>query len=71
MLSTLLKASKSRPELIIVALMVTIIAMLIVPLPIVLVDFLIALNIVIAILLFMGSFYASEFSAFRRFRRSC
>ncbi|MBR8313142.1 EscV/YscV/HrcV family type III secretion system export apparatus protein [Burkholderia dolosa] len=67
MLSTLLKASKSRPELIIVALMVTIIAMLIVPLPIVLVDFLIALNIVIAILLFMGSFYAERILSFSTF----
>ncbi|WP_317623768.1 MULTISPECIES: EscV/YscV/HrcV family type III secretion system export apparatus protein [Burkholderia] len=47
--------------------MVTIIAMLIVPLPIVLVDFLIALNIVIAILLFMGSFYAERILSFSTF----
>lgn len=67
MFATLLKGSKSRPELIIVALMITIIAMLIVPLPILLVDFLIALNIVIAILLFMGSFYAERILSFSTF----
>ncbi|KVO87681.1 type III secretion system protein InvA [Burkholderia ubonensis] len=67
MLSTLLKDAKSRPELIIVMLMVTIIAMLIVPLPTLLVDILIALNIVIAILLFMGSFYAEKILSFSTF----
>ncbi|MFH5255809.1 EscV/YscV/HrcV family type III secretion system export apparatus protein [Burkholderia semiarida] len=67
MLSTLLKDMKSRPELIIVVLMVTIIAMLIVPLPTLLVDCLIALNIVIAILLFMGSFYAERILSFSTF----
>jgi len=57
----------ARPELIIVMLMVMIIAMLIVPLPTILVDFLIALNIVIAILLFMGSFYVEKILNFSTF----
>jgi type III secretion protein V len=57
----------ARPELIILSLMVMIIAMLVIPLPTILVDFLIGLNIVIAILVFMGSFYIErvlQFSAF-------
>jgi type III secretion protein V len=57
----------TRPELLILLLMVTIIAMLVIPLPTILVDFLIGLNIVIAILVFMGSFYIErvlQFSAF-------
>jgi type III secretion protein V len=57
----------ARPELMILALMVMIISMLVIPLPTILVDFLIGLNIVIAILVFMGSFYIErvlQFSAF-------
>jgi type III secretion protein V len=57
----------ARPELMILALMITIIAMLVIPLPTILVDFLIGVNIVIAILVFMGSFYIErvlQFSAF-------
>jgi len=57
----------ARPELIIVVLMVVVIAMLILPLPTFLVDFLIALNIVIAILLFMGSFYVERILNFSTF----
>lgn len=57
----------ARPELIIVLLMVMIIAMLVVPLPTFLVDFLIALNIIIAILLFMGSFYIETVLNFSTF----
>ncbi|SDD38767.1 type III secretion protein V [Cupriavidus sp. YR651] len=67
MMTTLLHHARSRPELIIVCLMVMIIAMLIVPLPTHLVDFLIALNIVIAILLFMGSFYIDRILSFSTF----
>lgn len=58
---------RARPELLIVLLMVMIIAMLIVPLPTFMVDFLIALNIVIAILLFMGSFYVDKILNFSTF----
>ena len=54
MLDKFLRSIISRPELLILTLMVMIIAMLIIPLPTPLVDFLIGLNIVIAILVFMG-----------------
>jgi type III secretion protein V len=57
----------SRPELLILLLMVTIIAMLIIPLPTWLVDFLIGLNIVIAVLVFMGSFYIERILHFSSF----
>lgn len=67
MISKLLTNTKAHPELIIVMLMVMIIAMLIVPLPMFLVDFLIGLNIVIAILLFMGSFYVDRILNFSTF----
>jgi type III secretion protein V len=58
MLKNLLTQAHSRPELVILALMVLVIAMLIVPLPPVVLDLLIAVNIVTALLVFMGSFYA-------------
>jgi len=57
----------NRPELVIVALMVTIIAMLIIPLPPVLIDSLIGFNIVLAAMVFIGSFYIKailDFSSF-------
>lgn len=57
----------SRPELLILLLMVTIIAMLVIPLPTILVDFLIGLNIVISILVFMGSFYIERILNFSSF----
>ncbi|GGY24015.1 EscV/YscV/HrcV family type III secretion system export apparatus protein [Paludibacterium paludis] len=58
---------KSRPELLILLLVVTIIAMLIIPLPTFLVDFLIGLNITIALLVFMGSFYIERILGFSTF----
>jgi type III secretion protein V len=67
MIQRFLRSVHARPELIIVMLMVMIIAMLIVPLPTFLVDFLIALNIVVAILLFMGSFYVEKILNFSTF----
>ncbi|PRC93858.1 EscV/YscV/HrcV family type III secretion system export apparatus protein [Solimicrobium silvestre] len=67
MISRFLTNARAHPELIIVMLMVMVIAMLIVPLPTFLVDFLIALNIVIAILLFMGSFYVERILNFSTF----
>ena len=57
MFNSLLNGVRLRPELIILLLMVMIIAMFIIPLPTYLVDFLLALNMVLAILVFMGSFY--------------
>lgn len=56
-----------RQDLFMVALIVMIIAMLIVPLPTVLVDFLIASNIVLALLIFISTFYVQsviDFSSF-------
>lgn len=67
MLDKILRNVVSRPELLILALMVMIIAMLIIPLPTPLVDFLIGLNIVLAILVFMGSFYIERILSFSTF----
>ncbi|MGL4277925.1 MAG: hypothetical protein ACRCS2_11905, partial [Morganella morganii] len=50
MLTTFIYAVKSRPEIAVLLIMVMVIAMLIIPLPKMLVDFLIGLNIVISIL---------------------
>jgi type III secretion protein V len=61
------RAASERQELVIVGMIVLIIAMLIVPLPTVLVDFLIACNIVLALLIFLSTFYVGrvlEFSSF-------
>ncbi len=62
-----LRAVAARPELLILSLMVMIIAMLIIPLPTPLVDFLIGLNIVISLLIFMGSFYIERILGFSTF----
>ncbi|NVZ99851.1 EscV/YscV/HrcV family type III secretion system export apparatus protein [Pseudomonas gingeri] len=67
MLDQLLRSVSARPELLILSLMVMIIAMLIIPLPTPLVDFLIGLNIVISLLIFMGSFYIESILAFSTF----
>ncbi|MGY4730894.1 EscV/YscV/HrcV family type III secretion system export apparatus protein [Burkholderia pyrrocinia] len=67
MLKNVLTKIQSRPELIVLCLMVLVIAMLIVPLPSYVLDFLIGFNIVTALLVFMGSFYIVnilEFSTF-------
>ncbi len=58
---------RNRPELLILALVIMIIAMLIIPLPTYLVDFLIGLNIVISLLVFMGSFYIDRILNFSTF----
>lgn len=67
MLNVFLRNVSARPELLILTLMVMIIAMLIIPLPTVLVDFLIGLNIVISLLVFMGSFYIERILSFSTF----
>ena len=67
MLNVFLRNVSARPELLILSLMVMIIAMLIIPLPTVLVDFLIGLNIVISLLVFMGSFYIERILSFSTF----
>lgn len=67
LLNGFLRNVGARPELLILTLMVMIIAMLIIPLPTLLVDFLIGLNIVISLLVFMGSFYIERILAFSTF----
>lgn len=67
MLLSLFNSIRSRPELLILVLMVMIISMFVIPLPTYLVDFLIALNIVLAILVFMGSFYIDRILSFSTF----
>lgn len=56
----LLSKVRTHPELLILMLIVVIVAMLIIPLPTVLVDTLIAVNIAIALLVLIGSFYVDR-----------
>ncbi len=64
MFNKVLVGLRSHPELIILGLMVMIIAMLIIPLPTYLIDFLIGLNLTLAILVFLGSFYVDRILSF-------
>lgn len=57
----------SRPELIVLLIMVMVVVMLIIPLPTYLVDFFIALNLTISLLIFLGSFYISRILDFSTF----
>lgn len=63
----MLDQMRGHPELIILALMVIIIAMLVIPLPTYLIDFLIGLNMILAILVFLGSFYINRILSFSSF----
>lgn len=66
MFANCLSKLSQRPELFLVVLMVVILAMLIIPLPTWLIDILLAINISISILIFIGTFYIQkvlEFSA--------
>lgn len=67
MLTTFIHAVKSRPEIAVLLIMVMVIAMLIIPLPKMLVDFLIGLNIVISILMLLLSFYITRILGFTSF----
>jgi type III secretion protein V len=58
---------KDHPELVILLLVITIIAMLVIPLPTALVDFLIGLNILISALVFLSSFYIDRILSFSSF----
>lgn len=58
---------RSHPELLLLLLVVTIIAMLIIPLPTPLVDLLLAVNISIALLVLIGSFYVDKILTFSSF----
>ncbi|MEG2805975.1 EscV/YscV/HrcV family type III secretion system export apparatus protein [Stenotrophomonas sp.] len=56
-----------RPELALVALMAVVVAMLIIPLPTFLVDLLIGLNMAVAIVIFLSSFYVERILNFSTF----
>lgn len=58
---------RHHPELFILVLIVVIISMLVIPLPTYLVDFLIGLNIVLSILVFLASFYIDRILNFSTF----
>lgn len=58
---------RSHPEIFILVLIVVIISMLVIPLPTYLVDFLIGLNMVISILVFLASFYIDRILNFSTF----
>lgn len=67
MLKNFILQLRSRPELIILAMMILVVVMLVIPLPTPLVDLLIGLNLTMALLIFLGSFYITrilEFSSF-------
>lgn len=66
-IARLLLGVSKRPELMVLVIMVMVIAMLIIPLPTVLVDLLIGLNIMISVLIFMGSFYITRVLDFKSF----
>ncbi|RYH14982.1 MAG: EscV/YscV/HrcV family type III secretion system export apparatus protein, partial [Alcaligenaceae bacterium] len=56
-----------RPELLVLTLMTVIIAMLIIPLPTWLIDALIAVNMITAALIFVGSFHIQSITTFSSF----
>ncbi|WP_421569838.1 EscV/YscV/HrcV family type III secretion system export apparatus protein [Stenotrophomonas sp. PD6] len=56
-----------RPELVLVVLMAVVIAMLIIPMPTILVDLLIGLNMAVAIIIFLSSFYVERILGFSTF----
>lgn len=58
---------RNRPELIILTIMIMVVVMLIIPLPTYLVDFLIGLNLTMALLIFLGSFYITRILDFSTF----
>ncbi|MDN0088883.1 EscV/YscV/HrcV family type III secretion system export apparatus protein [Yersinia nurmii] len=66
-LSWFLIQLRNKPELMVLLVMMTVIAMLVVPLPTFLIDFLIGLNIMISVLIFMGSFYITNILNFKTF----
>ncbi|CND83727.1 EscV/YscV/HrcV family type III secretion system export apparatus protein [Yersinia nurmii] len=67
MITEFLIKTRRHPELFILLLVIVIIAMLVIPLPTYLVDFLIGLNIVISALVFLSSFYIDRILSFSTF----
>lgn len=66
-MSKFLHQIRNHPELFILVLIVVIISMLVIPLPTYLVDFLIGLNMVLSILVFLASFYVDRILNFSTF----
>lgn len=66
-MTNFLNRLRRHPELFILVLIVVIIAMLVIPLPTYLVDFLIGLNIVLSVLVFLASFYIDRILNFSTF----
>ncbi|CAY74532.1 Type III secretion apparatus InvA [Erwinia pyrifoliae DSM 12163] len=67
MLSNFIGQMRTRPELIVLLMMIMVVVMLIIPLPTYLVDFFIALNLTMALLIFIGSFYINRILDFSTF----
>lgn len=67
MLKNFISQIRTRPELIILVIMIMVVVMLIIPLPTYIVDFLIGLNLTIALLIFLGSFYINRILDFSTF----
>ncbi|CCO78433.1 EscV/YscV/HrcV family type III secretion system export apparatus protein [Erwinia amylovora] len=67
MLNNIIFQLRTRPELIVLLMMIMVVVMLIIPLPTYLVDFFIALNLIMALLIFIGSFYISRILDFSTF----
>lgn len=67
MLQKFISQIRTRPELIILVIMIMVVVMLIIPLPTYVVDFLIGLNLTIALLIFLGSFYITRILDFSTF----
>ncbi|VVD90646.1 EscV/YscV/HrcV family type III secretion system export apparatus protein [Pandoraea capi] len=65
--AALLNDLRGRPEIVILILMSCVIAMLVIPLPTYLVDFLIGTNITISVLLFLGAFHIERILNFSSF----
>lgn len=65
--AALLSELRGRPEVVILILMSCVIAMLVIPLPTYLVDFLIGVNIAISVLLFLGAFHIERILNFSSF----
>ncbi|MEH4929688.1 EscV/YscV/HrcV family type III secretion system export apparatus protein [Enterobacter cloacae] len=67
MIRKLIISIRDKPELIILMIMVMVIVMLIIPLPTYVVDFLIGLNLTMALLIFLSSFYIKRILDFSTF----
>lgn len=66
-MNNFLNEIKRHSELFVLVLVFIIISMLVIPLPTYLVDFLIALNIILSALVFLSSFYVNRILNFHHF----